>query len=93
MPIKSFVILVVLATIAAILFVELASMPGEIARRRGHPQARAISLLGWIGLPFGVAPWFIALIWSNLDPMFVSRDLDANNQSNAKPDDDTAAAT
>ena len=88
MPMKSFWILVVVVMIAAVLFIELAGMPGEIARRRGHPQAKAIGLLGWIGLPMGVAPWLIALIWSNMNPLALTRDLDANDQSGVTSDDD-----
>ena len=98
MPFKSFLILVVLVMVAAVLFIAFASMPGEIARRRRHPQAKAINLLGWIGLPLGILPWLIALIWSNLDPLTLTRDLEANNQSSGeksseKSDDDTAAAS
>ncbi len=95
MPMKSFFILVVLVMIVAVLFIEIAGMPGEIARRRGHPQAKAIGMLGWIGLPLGIAPWLVALIWSNLDPLNLNltRDLELENQSSEQSDDDTAAAS
>ena len=92
MPMKSFWILIVVVMIVAVLFVELAGIPGVVARRRGHPQAKAINLLGWIGLPMGVAPWLAALLWSNLDPLTLTRDLDANNQSSATSDDDNQAS-
>jgi hypothetical protein len=93
MPLKSFFIIVVLAMIVAVLFIELAGMPGEIAARRGHPQAKAINLLGWIGLPLGMVPWLVALIWSNLNPLTITTDLDAEVQSNVGCEDDTSAAT
>ena len=55
MPMKSFWILIVVVMIVAGLFVELAGIPGVVARRRGHPQAKAIKVLGWCGLPMGIA--------------------------------------
>ena len=88
MPMKSFWILIVVVMIVAVLFVELAGIPGVVARRRGQPQAKAINLLGWIGLPMGVAPWLVALIWSNMNQLALTRDLDANDQSGATSDDD-----
>jgi len=91
MPTKSFIVLIVVLMIAAMLFVELASMPGDVARRRKHPQAKAINILGWIGLLLGVAPWLVALIWSNLDPLTLTKDIDAPDDLNTKPDDDGAA--
>jgi hypothetical protein len=44
-------------------------LPGKIARRRGHPQAEAISicsLLGLIVFPF----WMVALVWAYMRPVF-----------------------
>jgi len=66
---SSFVILVVIITIAALIYIELASMPGKTARERGHPQADAISTLGWIGLLLGIAPWLIAMVWARTQPL------------------------
>lgn len=81
MPMKSFVVLVVLLSVAAVLFVQLASMPGTEAERRGHPQAKAINTLGWIGLPIGIVPWLVALIWSQLDPITFTRDIDTPEEN------------
>ena len=72
MPISSVVTLVVILTIAALIYIELASMPGKTARERGHPQADAISLLGWIGLLLGVAPWLVAMLWARMQPLAVA---------------------
>ena len=62
MTMSGFVILVVLAMIAAFLYIYLAAMPGKTARERGHPNADAINVLGWVGLLLGVGPWLIALV-------------------------------
>ncbi len=46
------------------LVVLLGPMPGNIAKKRGHPQADAVNVLGWIGvITLGLA-WPIALIWA-----------------------------
>jgi hypothetical protein len=68
MTLPSFVILVVLATVAIVIFVELASIPGRKAREREHPQADAINILGWLGLPMGGVPWVIAIVWAYTRP-------------------------
>jgi hypothetical protein len=92
MPMINFCILVVIVMVASVVFIQLAGMPGVTAHRRGHPQAKAIQMLGWIGLPLGVLPWLIALIWSNLDPLNITTDLEPANQSSTEPDDDDTAA-
>ncbi len=46
------------------LVVKLGPLPGNIAASRGHPQADAIQVLGWIGvITLGLA-WPIALVWA-----------------------------
>ena len=46
------------------LVVKLGPLPGNIASGRGHPQADAIRVLGWIGvITLGLA-WPIALVWA-----------------------------
>ena len=51
------------------LWLALAIMPGRIAHKRGHPQAEAISVCGWIGaLTMGViSP--LAFIWAYYRPL------------------------
>lgn len=39
------------------------ALPGKIARKRNHPEADAVNLMGWVGF-LGVVPWIQALIWS-----------------------------
>jgi hypothetical protein len=68
MTLPSFVIIVVIAVIAAVIFLQLAAIPGAKARERGHPQAEAINILGWLGLLLGFAPWIGALVWAYTRP-------------------------
>ena len=46
----------------------VAKIPGETAHKRGHPQAEAINVLGWVGLLFGAVPWVVALVWAYTKP-------------------------
>ena len=93
MPTKSLVILNVAMMVIATIFVVLAGIPGVNATKRAHPQAKAINILGWVGLPLGIAPWLIALVWSNMNPLSQTTDLEANVQPSAETEDDTSAAT
>jgi hypothetical protein len=68
MTLPSFVIIVVIAVIAAVIFLQLAAIPGAKARERGHPQAEATNILGWLGLLLGFAPWVGALVWAYTRP-------------------------
>ncbi len=60
-----FALIVLLTIIATILgaAIWLAMFPGKVAHRRGHPQAAAINVAGWIGLLTGIV-WVVALIWA-----------------------------
>jgi hypothetical protein len=78
MSIVGFVILVLLVLLLVWIYVKLAALPGKTATERGHPQAEAINVLGWIGLLLGVAPWLIALVWAYTKPAAMQqRSLDA----------------
>ncbi len=74
MPMGSFITLVVLGTIGALIYIGLGGMPGRTARERGHPQADAISLLGWIGLLLGILPWLVAMVWARMQPLAVAHE-------------------
>ena len=65
-----FIILVVLILLVIWIYMTLAAIPGNKARERGHPQADAISVLGWIGLLLGLVPWVVALVWAHMTPVF-----------------------
>lgn len=60
------------AAVACLLF--LASLPGRIATKRHHPQASAVNVCGWLGLPTGVL-WVLALAWA-----YQNRDVGDNGQ-------------
>ena len=63
-----FAILVLLVLLLIWIYAKLAALPGQTAIERGHPQAEAINVLGWIGLLLGVAPWLVALVWAYTKP-------------------------
>jgi predicted histidine transporter YuiF (NhaC family) len=50
------------------LVVLLGNLPGEIARKRSHPQAQAITALGWVGLITMGIGWFVAIVWAYYKP-------------------------
>ena len=43
------------------------SLPGHIARTRGHPWATAVTVAGWVTLICGFALWPVVLIWAYVD--------------------------
>ena len=64
LDIFALIVMAVLIVVVIWLVVLLGPLPGKIARERGHPQADAIFVLGWIGLiTLGVA-WLVALVWA-----------------------------
>ena len=67
LDIFSLVVIGILVGAVIWLIVVLGTMPGRIARERGHHQADAINGLGWIGvITFGLA-WPLALVWAYMD--------------------------
>lgn len=63
--------LIVIALLIAIviwLVVLLGNMPGDIARKRNHPQVAAITALGWIGVITMGIGWFVAMVWAYYIP-------------------------
>jgi Protein of unknown function (DUF3302) len=60
----AFVVFAVLLVAAVVIVVSLGSLPGLIARRRGHPQAAAVNVMSWIGLATGGILWPLALVWA-----------------------------
>ncbi len=64
LDIFALVVFGVLIVVVIWLVVILGPIPGNVARKRGHPQADAIKALGWIGMiTLGLA-WPIALVWA-----------------------------
>jgi hypothetical protein len=67
LSVLALILLFAMAAVAAVVAVYLAMAPGRIAKRRGHPQADAVNLLGWLGLPTGVL-WVAAIVWAYWRP-------------------------
>ena len=65
-----FALIVIAILLAAVIWlvVLLGSMPGNIAKKRGHPQTEAIQALGWIGIITLGISWFIAFVWAYTNP-------------------------
>ncbi len=64
----AFAVFAVLLAALVIIVVTLGSLPGQIAYKRGHPQAAAITVAGWLGVVTGGILWPLALIWAFLKP-------------------------
>lgn len=60
--------IVIVGGLMVVLTLLLGWLPGSIARRRGHPNADAIAIAGWIGIFFVGIIWFVALIWAHTGP-------------------------
>lgn len=59
-------VLVVLGITIAAIWVVLCLLPGKIAGKRGHPQAEAVKVCGWLGGMTGGLLWPAAFIWAYL---------------------------
>lgn len=60
------VLATLVASAVAMIFIA-GSLPGHIARTRGHPWAQAVGMAGWVTLFFGFALWPLALVWAYVD--------------------------
>jgi hypothetical protein len=67
LDIFAWIVLVILAASALAIFFIAGSLPGHIAKTRGHPHAEAVTVAGWVTLIFGFALWPIVLIWAYVD--------------------------
>lgn len=63
------IVIGVLITAVIWIVVLLGPMPGNVAKRRAHPQADAIRVLGWIGIITLGVPWLAALVWAYGKPV------------------------
>ena len=61
-------ILFVMPVLIGLIVYRLGSLPGDIARARNHPQAKAIGICGWMGL-VTLVMWPIAMVWAHLNPV------------------------
>jgi hypothetical protein len=64
----AFVVFGVLLVAVVVIVVSLGSLPGQIAQKRGHPQATAITVASWLGIATAGLLWPLALIWAFLKP-------------------------
>jgi hypothetical protein len=89
LDIIAFAVFGILLIAAVVIVVTLGSLPGQIAHKRGHPQAAAVTVAGWLGLLTGGILWPLALIWAFLKlpagtptsaPQSVPRDLPAGKE-------------
>ena len=71
MVLDIFALIVLGILIAAVIWmvVMLGPVPGNVAQGRGHPQADAIRVLGWIGIITLGPAWFAALVWAYTKPI------------------------
>jgi len=69
------VVIAILLAVVIWLVVLLGNMPGDIARKRQHPQAEAISALGWIGIITMGLGWLVAIVWAYYKPGAVDTDI------------------
>lgn len=71
MVLDIFALIVIGVLIAAVIWlvVLLGPLPGNVARRREHPQADAIRVLGWIGIVTLGPAWLAALVWAYTNPI------------------------
>ena len=69
LDIFALIVMAILLAMVIWLVVLLGSMPGNIAKKRGHPQTEAIQVLGWIGIITLGISWFIAIVWAYINPV------------------------
>ncbi len=64
----AFLVFGVLLSAVVIIVVTLGQLPGQIAKKRNHPQAAAINVASWLGVATLGILWPFALIWAFLKP-------------------------
>jgi uncharacterized BrkB/YihY/UPF0761 family membrane protein len=63
----AWIVLVVLVGTLVAVFVALGTMPGRIAKKRGHPWPEAVTVGSWATLICGFVFWPLVLIWAYVD--------------------------
>ena len=93
LTILALLVLTLLVVLAVYVFIALAKWPGQVARKRNHPQAEAIAVLSWGGLLLtaGIA-WLVSLVWAHAKPpAFGSAEATALQERIGKLEDELAA--
>jgi hypothetical protein len=65
----AFIVLGVLVIAAVFAVVALGKLPGQLARKWGHPQAAAIDVTSWVGIATGGPLWLVAFILAFTNPL------------------------
>ncbi len=60
------VLLILVVSAVAMIFIA-GSLPGHVARTRGHPYEQAVRMAGWITLFLALPLWPVVMIWAYLD--------------------------
>lgn len=68
LDVMALVVLAMMVAMVVALFVVLGSLPGQIAKKRGHPNAKAIQIGGWATLLLAVVGWPFVLMWAMSEP-------------------------
>src|SRR3977135_844249 len=63
----AWIVLVILAASVVGVFCIAGWVTGHLAKSRGHRQAQAVTVAGWVTLICGFALWPVALIWAYVD--------------------------
>ena len=63
----AWIVLIVVIALVIALIAALGSLPGHIARRRGHPWPEAVAAGSWAALVFGLVLWPVVLVWAYVD--------------------------
>lgn len=63
----AWIVLVILVASATAMIFIAGSLPGHIARTRGHPWVQGVRMAGWITLFLAFPLWPLALIWAYVD--------------------------
>lgn len=63
----AWLVLAILVASAIVMVFIAGSLPGHIARKRGHPWSEAVTVAGWVTLFLGFVLWPVVLIWAYVD--------------------------
>lgn len=78
-------IILVVVAVNVYFLVWMAALPGVVARARGHRQADAINVLGWLSLITLFATWVPALVWAYTRPLGVTAEPSAGPGAASPP--------
>jgi hypothetical protein len=71
LDVMTLVIILIVVSSAVGFLLWLAGLPGRIARQRGHAQADAVNIAGWLSLLTMFTTWPVTLVWAYFRPITV----------------------